>query len=343
MEIARAIYNDVKQFIDFTAPQHKLVLTGHSVGGSLSIMLLFLMVQDKGVEFVREKVLRVFSFGSPPVTTMARGLFDGNVEEYLGSIDGIPEEEPETDPYMCDILTAFGLPSTMVYGFVQPWDPIVRLFSEIDPLYPLLGDLGDDNVTVYASGPPRTLRPITRAIVESWEGWPLFRDTFRATVSQNYTSVGIQHILLPDSVRYLSDRFVAANINVPPMEHMLRISSKQLLPSLEKNFPLDTFRISFVPTAIRAFVHHFYPAYGFPIVDFANKKLKRQAVSKSANDGEKEDYRIVLDKAEDTLFEITGSKTPSKPNGKEKENKENAKGGRWSAPGWLQKKDSAQK
>jgi triacylglycerol esterase/lipase EstA (alpha/beta hydrolase family) len=48
MEIARAIYNDVKQFIDFTAPQHKLVLTGHSVGGSLSIMLLFLMVQDKG-------------------------------------------------------------------------------------------------------------------------------------------------------------------------------------------------------------------------------------------------------------------------------------------------------
>ena len=48
MEIARAIYKDVQSFIDFTAPKHKLVLTGHSVGGALSIMLLFLMVQDKG-------------------------------------------------------------------------------------------------------------------------------------------------------------------------------------------------------------------------------------------------------------------------------------------------------
>lgn len=214
----------------------------------------------------------------------------------------------------------------------------MRLFSEIDSLYPLLGDMSDDGVTVYASGPPRTLRPITRAIFESWEGWPLFRDTFRSTVSQNYTSVGVQHLLLPDSVRYLSDRFVAANINVPPVEHILRISSKELLPALARNFPLDTFRISFVPTAIRAFIHHFYPAYGFPIVDFANKKLKRQAVSKKVNDGEKEDYRIVLDKAEDTLFDITGTKTPSQSNNgerKETESQEKTKGG-WSAPGWLQ-------
>jgi len=48
MEIAREIYKDVKPFIDLTAPPHKLVLTGHSVGGSISILLLFLMVQDKG-------------------------------------------------------------------------------------------------------------------------------------------------------------------------------------------------------------------------------------------------------------------------------------------------------
>lgn len=205
----------------------------------------------------------------------------------------------------------------------------MRLFSDIDPLYPLLGDMGEDGVTVYASGPPRTLRPITRAIFDAWDGWPRFRDTFRATVDQNYTCVGVQHILLPDSVRYLSDRFVAANINVPPIEHVLRISSKELLPGLEKNFPLDVFRISFVPAAIRGFIHHFYPAYGFPVVDFANKKLKRQAVSKKVNDGEKEDYRIVLDKAEDTLLDITGTKR------KPATDKFKAKGG-WSSPSWLQ-------
>ena len=48
MEIARAIYKDVKPFIDLTASEHRLVLTGHSVGGSLSVLLLFLMVQDYG-------------------------------------------------------------------------------------------------------------------------------------------------------------------------------------------------------------------------------------------------------------------------------------------------------
>lgn len=268
------------------------------------------------------------------MVTLAGGVYNAEQDDdYLGSIDGVPE----TDPYECDILKAYGLQSSMVYGFVQPWDPIVRLFSEIDPLYPLLGDMGEDGVTVYASGPPRTLRPITRAIFEAWDGWPLFRDTFRATVNQNYTSVGVQHILLPDSVRYLSDRFVAANINVPPVEHILRISSNELLPGLDKNFPLDTFRISFVPAAIRGFIHHFYPAYGFPVVDFANKKLKRQAVSKKVNDGEKEDYRIVLDQAEDTLLDISGARSKSS-NGKrqKKEDRKSGSKGGWTAPGWLQ-------
>lgn len=48
MDIARSIYQDVKPFIDLTAPDHKIVLTGHSVGGSLSILILLLMVEDKG-------------------------------------------------------------------------------------------------------------------------------------------------------------------------------------------------------------------------------------------------------------------------------------------------------
>jgi hypothetical protein len=93
---------------------------------------------------------------------------------------------------------------------------------------------------------------------------------------------------------------------------MVRISSKELLPGLDKNFPLDVFRISFVPAAIRGFVHHFYPAYGFPIVDFSSKKMKQPAVSKQVNDREKEDYRKTLDKVEDTLMELTGTEKPSR-------------------------------
>lgn len=44
----------------------------------------------------------------------------------------------------CPILDAFDLPHDIVYGYNQPWDPIVRLFSEYDPLYPLIDDLGED-------------------------------------------------------------------------------------------------------------------------------------------------------------------------------------------------------
>jgi hypothetical protein len=159
----------------------------------------------------------------------------------------------------------------MVIGFNQPWDPIVRLFTDYDPLYPLLGDLGKDGNTLYASGPPRTLRPLTRAIVESWEGWPRFRDSFRATVNQSYESIGVQHLLLPEPIRYISDRLVAVNVQIPPVDSVLRISADELLPALDATFPLDVFQISFVPVTIRSFVHHFYPAYGFPIVEFTER------------------------------------------------------------------------
>ncbi len=138
----------------------------------------------------------------------------------------------------------------------------------------MLGDLGEDGVTLYASGPPRSLRPILRAVVESWEGWPFFRDNFRSSASQNYTSVGVQHILLPEALRYLSDRVVGANVGVPPVEAVLRISSTELLPGLQQVFPLDVFQISFIPAAIRGFIHHFYPAYGDPFVEFVLKLTK---------------------------------------------------------------------
>ena len=50
---------------------------------------------------------------------------------------------------------------------------------------------------------------------ENFPGWPRFRDNFRATVSQDYVPVGLQHILVPEPVRYLSDRLVAVNVQVP--------------------------------------------------------------------------------------------------------------------------------
>lgn len=253
LEIARAVYRDVKQYIDWTAPSDKIVFNGHSVGGSISLLLLFLMIKDYGVDFVKETVVRVYTFGSPPVAVMKRG--SGNI----------------------DIMDAMELPTSLVQGFVQPWDPLVRLFTTIDALYPLVGDLGPDNITPFADGPPRALRPILKSILESWVGWPRFRDNFKGTANQTYVSVGVQHILLPEPTRYLADRFLAVNIPVPPVETVLRISSKELYPALASAFPLDVFQVSFVPQAVRSFVHHFYPAYSFPLVDYV-KELQRQSV-----------------------------------------------------------------
>lgn len=250
LEIARSIYKDIKPYLDWTASTHKIVLNGHSVGGSLSLLLLFLMVKDYGAEFVTRKVVKVYTFGSPPIAVI-RGS-------------------------KADILAALELPTSIVQGFVQPWDPIVRLFSDIDALYPLVSDLGADGITPFANGPPRALRTILKSIIESWVGWPRFRDNFKGTANQTYTSVGVQHLLLPEPARYLADRFVAANIPVPPVETVLRISSKELYPALVTVFPLDVFEISYIPQAIRSFVHHFYPAYGFPLLDYV-KELQRQS------------------------------------------------------------------
>lgn len=298
LKLARAIYTDVIPYIDNTAPTHKILMNGHSVGGSLSILLLLLLVQDRGSDFVNDQVARVYSFGSPPIaTTIDDPALEPTVAGY--DVTSSSEESSEAEEQILDVekepypsgsvLERFGLPTHIVYGYVQPWDPIARLFSEIDPLYPLLGDLGEDGKTLYASGPPRTLRPITRAIISAWEGWPRFRDNFRETVSQTYTSVGVQHVLLSEPVRYLSDRLVAVDVQIPPIDTVLRISSEELLPALTTIFPLDVFGISFVPTAIRSFIHHFYPAYSFPIVDYADSE-QRRSVPPELNKSEKEDY-----------------------------------------------------
>ena len=208
-------------------------------------------------EFVKKKVLRVFSFGSPPALKLSPK------SKRKRSISG--------DSMGCDILGTFGLPATLVYGSVQPWDPIPRLFSPIDGLYPLLDDIGEDGVTLYANGPPRTLRFVARALVEAWQGWPKFRDMIKTAGPQDFQHVGIQHIILPEPVRYLTDRFVNVNVNVPETDEIVRLSNKELYDALDTIFPLDVFELSFLTSGIRGFLHHFYPAYDAPLVDYAQK------------------------------------------------------------------------
>ena len=260
--IAEELYSDVTTYIDLAAPTHKIVLNGHSVGGSLSVLLMMLLVERRGVEYVKENFLRVYTFGSPPISITPEVVEDGT----------------NSDSMRCPTLEAFGLESDFVYQYIQPWDPVVRLFSDIDPCYPLLEDIGDDGVTLYASGPSRALRPITRAIIESWEGWPRFRDGFREQSNQGYTGVGVQHLLLPEPTRYLTDRLVSVNIAIPPVYSVVQLNSREILPALKETFPLDEFSISFVPAAIRSFVQHFYPAYTSPFVDFANGKNPSQEI-----------------------------------------------------------------
>ena len=142
-------------------------------------------------------------------------------------------------------------------------------------MYPLIGDLGDDGFTLNASGPPRTLRPITRAILESWENWPYLRDRCQSVMKQEYTSIGIQHLLMPSRARFLSDRIMTVNVNAYPVDEVLRVSSTELYSALEETFPLDVFSISLLPTAIRSFVHHFSPAYMDGFGHYVKKKENR--------------------------------------------------------------------
>eukprot|EP00550_Attheya_septentrionalis_P007696 CAMPEP_0198281860 /NCGR_PEP_ID=MMETSP1449-20131203/1733_1 /TAXON_ID=420275 /ORGANISM="Attheya septentrionalis, Strain CCMP2084" /LENGTH=820 /DNA_ID=CAMNT_0043977829 /DNA_START=330 /DNA_END=2792 /DNA_ORIENTATION=- len=266
LSVARDLYKELKPFIELSATSHRVVFNGHSIGGALSVLMLMLFTEEYGAEYVQNKVMRVFTFGAPPISMMSSS----------SSVERKPRTNSEQSSPVCPVLDALGLSPTLVYEYSQPWDPIPRLFSEIDPLYPLLGDLGPDGKTLYASGPTRTLRPITRAIIESWEGWPRFRDTFRGTANQNYTHVGVQHLILPEPLRYLTDRLVSVNTGVPPIDSVIRISSNEFFPALASTFPLDVFSISFVPTAIRSFVHHFYPAYAVPLVEFTNKKPPKE-------------------------------------------------------------------
>jgi len=260
LDVAEELYLQISPLIQLAGPTHKIVFNGHSIGGSLAILLLFLLTEHHGDTFVREKVLRTFTFGSIPVA-----FFAGTANT--------------TEDIDCPILRSYGLPASMIYGYVQPWDPIARLFSPIDAMYPLVDDLGEDGVSLYASGPNRALRPIIRSILESWEGWPTLRtNLLGSAVVQDYESIGIQHLLLPDPSRYLTDRLLTVNVGAPPLEEVIRISPVELYSALEDIFPLDTFSISYVPAAVRSFIHHFFPAYEQGLKNYVERETIREKI-----------------------------------------------------------------
>jgi len=296
--VARQIYADIMPYLDVVGPNHKIVLTGHSIGGALSNLVLFLMTVDRGNVFVQERVKKVFTFGSPPIATV--------------KLDG-----DDVGDGKCAILEELGLPSDLVHGYIQPWDPIPRWFSRIDPLYPLIGDLGSDGVTPYISGPPRTLRPIVRTILETWENWSTFRENYRDVLEQDYVHIGArQFLLMPDPGRYLTDRLVTVNINAHPVEEVLSVSSEELYDALMETFPIDIFTVSLVPNAIRSFIHHFYPAYTEGFEGYVSKKMEedveeQQQVAAAASAAissstpQASDTAIAMEKEEDNDINST--------------------------------------
>jgi hypothetical protein len=65
----------------------------------------------------------VFTFGSPPIFTI--------------------DEKESSSTESCAILEALELDADVVFSYSQPWDPVPRLFTQFDPLYPLIDDLGE--------------------------------------------------------------------------------------------------------------------------------------------------------------------------------------------------------
>ena len=67
LSIAKEIYIELEKFIDGLSPGHKLIINGHSIGGSLSHLILMLLAVNRGPDWVKSNVLKVFTFGSPPI------------------------------------------------------------------------------------------------------------------------------------------------------------------------------------------------------------------------------------------------------------------------------------
>jgi len=201
-------------------------------------------------------------------------------------------------------LKALGLPEDSVNGFVQPWDPLVRWYTDHDPCYPLVADGAADGVTLYASGPPRVLRNIARSVLSAAQEWPAVRDVYVSEANQTFGHTGVSHLILPDApggavsstrveevflsrdarrggvssrenapqaTRYLADKVFALVVDVPEPYALVRVPPAALPRALDGAFKLEEFSISLVPAALRSFVHHFHPAYSEPLTALARE------------------------------------------------------------------------
>jgi len=67
LDIAKALLKEITPYVDSTAPSHRIALNGHSIGGSLAIMLLLLLTEEKGSDWCEERIRDCYTFGAPPV------------------------------------------------------------------------------------------------------------------------------------------------------------------------------------------------------------------------------------------------------------------------------------
>lgn len=229
LTMAEKLLQDVEPYLfDDSTLGCRLYLTGHSIGGSLVVVLYLLLTLRKIA------TPKVFTFAALPCCSPGFAALGDDVQ-----------------------------------GIVQPWDPLVRWYTKNDPCYPLVSDVARDGVTLFASGPPRVLRPLTRAVLQAAADWPSVRDIYMNQANQTYRPIGHQYLLLPEKSRFVSDRNVGWQIDVPRATTVAKLKCDQLHDVLTDIFPLDPFAISLLPAAIRSFVHHFYPAYSLPLVSLA--------------------------------------------------------------------------
>lgn len=288
LEIAEAILRQVAPFLD-VPPSARVVFTGHSIGGSLALMLSVLVTQRSadtatGIYLTKSQI-SVFTFAALPCLRVApdeRPLPDTPVwssrwplsgpvtvvgmspaPRVVRTVSSAAASQPKyTQQSVCATL---GMDERAVSAFVQPWDPLVRWYSLDDPCYPLVADLAADGVTVFASGPPRVMRALVKMVMQSASEWPQIRETYRGEAWQNFEHTGDQYLILPEVPRYLADRILSLIVDVPVPEMVVRVNAADLPRALNTAFPLDPFSISLVPAALRSFVHHFHPAYSEPL------------------------------------------------------------------------------
>ena len=265
--MAERILDDAAPFLD-VAPSHRLVLCGHSIGGALSTILAVLLAKRADdPRFPTHERLETFTFAALPclrvaddVVVLARTVSSPQDLLFPRSGAAAPKKAPTST------LAALGLKPDSVNAFVQPWDPLVRWYSDGDPCYPLIADMGDDGYTIFASGPARVLRPLARAIFQQAKEWPQFRDVYRAEANGTFAPTGVQYLIMPDETRYLADRIFSLIVDVPEPAALVKVDPTNLPLALDAAFPLDDFSISLLPAALRSFVHHFHPAYSLPLL-----------------------------------------------------------------------------